>query len=1025
MRDSRSFFAVRGCAWTPGRVLRGLVGVFAFALLSGITTCHTSDCPAVDVHGNPLGVPCIQCSVPVTVPCMGSVWYLPEGATCLDEQRPALEDGTACGSGVGVCMAGVCEVDGFPCTEQGIRDAIAAGGGPHTFACVGPTTVATQSEISINNDVILDGRGLLTVDGQDDHRVFKVLHSGITAELRDMTITRGGGDADYGAGIYNAGALTLTDVVVTDCTGTAHGGALYQHGPSMNLTRVTLTGNSAYAGGAIGGGQGPTTITDSVLSSNTATSLGGAIYVGGITTMSGTTLSDNETLFGGAIIVIHQGELAVYDSAISGNRAQSGGGIYTHGTVTIDNSVVSDNEVTHGGGGIRQDEGMVAISNSTISGNTAQFGAGIEAATVSPNTSLLTTLNTTVSGNAAVSTGGGVVAFGTSTLALVHSTVFGNTAGNEGSAGYGTDTVTVTYKNNIIEGTCAAGSTTGTVISYGYNIESPGNTCFLTHPTDVTGVTLGNLGLGPLQDNGGPTLTHAPESSQSIAVDLVPAAACTDHGGAALVLDQRGSIRPDNLDCDAGAVEGYCENCDDGNVCATGACDPITRTCSYEQLPDWTPCPSGTGQCVGGVCYLCAGVICPPDGNECTDDVCDPATGDCSVPVPDGTACELNNHLGQCVDGVCELCADAWCPPDSNECTADLCDPATGDCVYPPAPDGTLCDSGNGECVAGECDLCPGLVCEPGNPECPCGWTYKGVSYWYAGRWGHAMAYAGPGECVMFAGHSGGNLQDIWWYNVESNSWSPGSPSTVPPHRYSHDMAYTGGDKVLMFGGTNTQGPTYGDTWIFDLLAGDWSEQALSPSPSARHGHQMVYLGDDKVLLFGGRSGTTNHADTWVYDLSDGVWTLKSPAMSPPARYQHAMARIGGDKALLFGGFGWGDTWAYDLSDDAWTPVSPAVSPITRYAHAMAWIGDDQVMLFGGYGPGAGQFGSPLDDTWIYDLSNNSWTEQIGSPDPDARLDHASCETSLDASSPAVVFGGQLDWLGNDLSPETWSFGVP
>ena len=549
-------------------------------------------------------------------------------------------------------MAGVCEVDGFPCTEQGIRDAIAAGGGPHTFACVGPTTVATASEISINNDVILDGRGLLTVDGQNDHRVFLVLHPGITAELRGMTITRGGGDVDYGAGIRNNGALTLSDVAVRDCTATGHGGALYQSGPSMDLTRVTLTGNNAYAAGAIGGGQGPITITDSVLSNNTATVLGGAIYVGGITTIDGSTLSNNETLFGGAIIVIHQGELALYDSTISGNRAEEGGGIYTHGTVTIDNSVVSDNEVTGGGGGIRQDEGIVAINNSTISGNTAQFGAGLEAATVAPDTSLLTTLNTTVSGNAAVSVGGGVVAFGTSTLEFVHSTVAGNTAGNEGSAGYATDTVTVTYRGNIIEGTCVAGSTTVNGASYGYNIESPGNTCIPAVSTDVTNVSPAALGLGPLQDNGGPTLTQAPESSGSIAVDLVPAAACTDHSGAPLVLDQRGLNRPENANCDAGAVEGYCENCDDGNVCTTGACDPVTRTCNYTQLPDWTPCPSGTGLCVGGVCHLCAGVTCPDDGNECTDDVCDPATGSCSVPVLDGTACDAGN--GQCVAGVCE-----------------------------------------------------------------------------------------------------------------------------------------------------------------------------------------------------------------------------------------------------------------------------------------------------------------------------------------------------------------------------------
>ena len=76
------------------------------------------------------------------------------------------EDGTACAEGE--CFDGVCApVGAFPCTEQGIRDAIAAGGGPHYFACDGPTTVGTPFNIKIDNDVILDGEGKLTVEQQE------------------------------------------------------------------------------------------------------------------------------------------------------------------------------------------------------------------------------------------------------------------------------------------------------------------------------------------------------------------------------------------------------------------------------------------------------------------------------------------------------------------------------------------------------------------------------------------------------------------------------------------------------------------------------------------------------------------------------------------------------------------------------------------------------------------------------------------------------------------------------------------
>ena len=49
-----------------------------------------------------------------------------------------LADWTLCSRGA--CLDGACGTV-FPCTEQGIRDAIAVGGGPFTFACEGPTVV--------------------------------------------------------------------------------------------------------------------------------------------------------------------------------------------------------------------------------------------------------------------------------------------------------------------------------------------------------------------------------------------------------------------------------------------------------------------------------------------------------------------------------------------------------------------------------------------------------------------------------------------------------------------------------------------------------------------------------------------------------------------------------------------------------------------------------------------------------------------------------------------------------------------
>ena len=142
--------------------------------------------------------------------------------SCLDAvcRNSTVADGTPCTGGE--CREGRCE-SGFACTEQGIRDAIAEGGGPHFFDCDGPTTVTTSAEIVIDNDVILDGESQLTVDAQQMHRVFEVA-AVVTAELRGFTVT--GGTAQEGGGVSVRGTLTLTDTIVSNNTADFIGGGI-------------------------------------------------------------------------------------------------------------------------------------------------------------------------------------------------------------------------------------------------------------------------------------------------------------------------------------------------------------------------------------------------------------------------------------------------------------------------------------------------------------------------------------------------------------------------------------------------------------------------------------------------------------------------------------------------------------------------------------------------------------------------------------------------------------------------------
>jgi hypothetical protein len=247
-----------------------------------------------------------------------------------------VQDGATCGDGAGTCQAGSC-VGTFACTEQGIRDAIAEGGGPHTFDCDGAQTVVTEAQIVIDNDVILDGEGNLTVDGNEDHPVFWVPED-MTVELRGFTVTKGkGSENSYGGGIYNLGTLTLTNSTVSRNTSEYIGGGI-TNGGTLTLTNSTVSGNTVVPGccepSTFGGGianVGTLTLTNSTVSGNTALGVGrgGGIY--------------------------NQGDaLTLTNSTVSGNTARSGGGIsILNGKLTLTNTLVDndcDGTTTFSGG---------------------------------------------------------------------------------------------------------------------------------------------------------------------------------------------------------------------------------------------------------------------------------------------------------------------------------------------------------------------------------------------------------------------------------------------------------------------------------------------------------------------------------------------------------------------------------------------------------------------------------------------------------------------------------------------------
>ncbi len=270
-------------------------------------------------------------------------------------------------------------------------------------------------------------------------------------------------------------------------------------------------------------------------------------------------------------------------------------------------------------------------------------------------------------------------------------------------------------------------------------------------------------------------------------------------------------------------------------------------------------------------------------------------------------------------------------------------------------------------------------------------------------RYGHAMAYdSARGRVVLFGGYgydgSWHYFADTWEW--DGDTWIQRTPPVSPPPRLWHAMAYDSArGRVVLFGGSYYDGTSHrlADTWEWD--GNTWVQTTPSTSPPARDGHALAYDGArGRVVLFGGRGTTTYSADTWEWD--GNTWVQRAPATSPPARNFFAMAYDSArGRVVLFGGSRGGllaDTWEWD--GNTWVQRTPATSPPARENFAMVYdSARGFVVLFGGHnGPRVG-------DHWEYGPANQPPVADAG---PDQVLEctgDGKATAALDGSASTDV----------------------
>jgi hypothetical protein len=256
-------------------------------------------------------------------------------------------------------------------------------------------------------------------------------------------------------------------------------------------------------------------------------------------TISGLTIEGGGDNYDGGGIY-NNGTLTVADSLLTDNSSGVGGAISNvGGTLTVTESAVTGNNANDVAGGIWNDsDSVLTVADSTLSYDRAEAGGGIW------NEGEATVVDSTLSGDTAdMNDGGAILNYGS--LDIIASTLWGNDGGGIDNGGAASLAATIVAHSSL------GADCSGSMADAGYNIDDDGS-CGLSGADDSQSDV--DPDLGPLENNGGPTVTEAPAAG-SPALDQIPLGATALGTTLCPGGDQRGVTRPQGAACDIGAVD--------------------------------------------------------------------------------------------------------------------------------------------------------------------------------------------------------------------------------------------------------------------------------------------------------------------------------------------------------------------------------------------------------------------------------------------------------------------------------------
>lgn len=260
----------------------------------------------------------------------------------------------------------------------------------------------------------------------------------------------------------------------------------------------------------------------------------------------------------------------------------------------------------------------------------------------------------------------------------------------------------------------------------------------------------------------------------------------------------------------------------------------------------------------------------------------------------------------------------------------------------------------------------------------------------------HVYLFSGVFDSITADPHVCYN--DLYRFDTKSDQWRRLTPiGPLPPARaYAASASHPASDRVFVFGGAFYSSPfyadfsVYDDLWAYEAKRNRWSQiNANNAGPSARS-RPAAWMVGNNLYIFGGINayfGTMN--DLWVYSLDSNSWSELIPdgaAGSPPSRHE-AMSgtRVQNGELLIYGGetvdetftfVTLNDTWAYNLANNTWENLTPAaafnIDPPRNLAGAGVLEGN--LYIQGGDMPG----GESGESGFAQNVSSDLWKFEYG-----------------------------------------------